>query len=42
VKVNLEVWDDMIHVWQFFVVMMVPEAQKAVEVIAEFIQKHLG
>ncbi|MBW1642533.1 MAG: alpha/beta hydrolase [Deltaproteobacteria bacterium] len=40
VEVNLEVWDDMVHVWQFFV-SMVPEAQKAIEGIAEFIRKHV-
>ncbi|MBW1847282.1 MAG: alpha/beta hydrolase fold domain-containing protein, partial [Deltaproteobacteria bacterium] len=41
VEVNLEVWDDMVHVWQFFV-SMVPEAQKAIEGIAEFVRKHVG
>jgi acetyl esterase/lipase len=41
VEVRLEVWDDMVHVWQFFVA-WVPEAQKAVEGIAEFIRKHVG
>jgi len=39
VEVTLETWEDMVHVWQFFAA-MVPEAQKAVERIAEFIQTH--
>jgi len=41
VDVELEVWDDMIHVWQFFAEML-PEGQQAIDRIGEFIRKHVG
>ncbi len=41
VDVELEVWDDMIHVWQFFAAML-PEGQQAIDRIGEFIRKHAG
>jgi len=41
VDVALEVWDDMIHVWQFFASML-PEGQQAIDRIGEFIRKHAG
>ncbi len=41
VDVALEVWDDMIHVWQFFAGML-PEGQQAIDRIGEFIRKHAG
>jgi len=41
VDVMLEPWDDMIHVWQAFSVML-PEGQQAIDRIAEFIRKHTG
>ncbi|NVM28927.1 MAG: alpha/beta hydrolase [Candidatus Helarchaeota archaeon] len=40
VDVTLEVWDDMIHVFQAFA-NMAPEGQKGIEKIGEFIQKFL-
>jgi acetyl esterase/lipase len=39
VKVTLEPWEDMIHVWQFYAV-RVPEAKKAVEDIGRFVIEH--
>jgi acetyl esterase/lipase len=39
-EVNLEVWDDMVHVWQFFAA-IVPEGRKAVEGISAFIRKRI-
>jgi epsilon-lactone hydrolase len=39
VDVTLDVWDDMIHVWQLFAV-MVPEGQQAIDQIGAFILKH--
>lgn len=41
VDVTLEPWDDMIHVWHFFAVML-PEGQQAIDRIGEFIRKHTG
>jgi phosphinothricin tripeptide acetyl hydrolase len=41
VDVALEVWDDMIHVWQFFAARL-PEGQQAIDRIGEFIRKHTG
>jgi monoterpene epsilon-lactone hydrolase len=41
VEVVLEPWDDMIHVWQLFAAML-PEGQRAIERIGEFIRKHTG
>ncbi len=40
VDVLLDVWEDMIHMFQMFA-FMAPEGQKATEKIGEFIQKHL-
>jgi epsilon-lactone hydrolase len=40
VKVELEIWDGMWHVFQGFA-MIVPEAKKAIINIGEFIKKHL-
>jgi len=39
VKVTLEVWPEMIHVWQLFASFL-PEAQEAIEVIGKFIREH--
>ncbi len=41
VQVTLEPWDDMIHVWQAFAVML-PEGQQAIERIGEFVREHTG
>ncbi len=41
VDVNLQVWDEMIHVFQFFAAML-PEGQQAIDRIGEFIRKHTG
>jgi len=39
VKVTLEVWPEMIHVWQAFASFL-PEAQEAIEVIGKFFRDH--
>lgn len=39
VEVTLEPWDDMIHVWQLFASVL-PEGQKAVDRIGEFVRQH--
>jgi acetyl esterase/lipase len=39
VKVTLESWEDMIHVWQLFAPML-PEGQQAIERIGVFVQQH--
>ena len=39
VKVILEVWPEMIHVWQMFASFL-PEAQEAIEAIGKFIHDH--
>jgi acetyl esterase/lipase len=39
VPVTLDVWDDMIHVWQLFAPML-PEGQQAIERIGMFIREH--
>nr|ACL67845.1 lipolytic enzyme [uncultured bacterium] len=41
VNVNLQVWDEMIHVFQFFAAML-PEGQQAIDRIGEFIREHTG
>jgi acetyl esterase/lipase len=41
VDVNLEPWDDMIHVWQTMAVIL-PEAQQAIDRIGEFVRQHTG
>lgn len=40
VDVTLEEWDEMIHVWHFFAVML-PEGQQAINRIAEFVRQHV-
>ena len=40
VKVTLEPWEDMIHVWQLFASML-PEGQQAIERIGVFVQQHV-
>ncbi|MDH3601626.1 MAG: alpha/beta hydrolase [Candidatus Tectomicrobia bacterium] len=39
VEVALEPWDDMIHVWQLFASVL-PEGQKAIDRIGEFVRQH--
>jgi acetyl esterase/lipase len=39
VKVEVEVWDDMPHVWHHFAPIL-PEARQAIEHIGEYIRKH--
>jgi monoterpene epsilon-lactone hydrolase len=41
VQVELEVWDDMPHVWQHFAPML-PEAQQAIARIGEFVRKSVA
>nr|AIN40937.1 lipolytic enzyme [uncultured bacterium] len=41
VDVNLDVWDDMIHAFQFFAAML-SEGQQAIDRIGEFIREHTG
>jgi monoterpene epsilon-lactone hydrolase len=41
VDVTLDIWDDMIHVWQAFAVML-PEGQQAIDCIGEFVKEHTG
>jgi acetyl esterase/lipase len=41
VDVQLEVWDDMIHVWHAFADLL-PEGEQAVQAIADFLEKRLG
>jgi len=41
VDVNLEVWDEMIHVFQFMAAML-PEGQQSIDRIGEFIREHTG
>jgi epsilon-lactone hydrolase len=38
VEVDLERWEDMIHMWHFFP--SIPEGQQAIERVGEFVQKH--
>ena len=38
---ELEVWDDMIHVWHSFAAML-PEAQQAIDKIGEYILDKTG
>jgi len=39
VKVDLEVWDEMIHVWHLFAPML-PEGQQAIEKAGKFVREH--
>ena len=41
VNTTLEVWPEMIHVWQIFAPIL-PEAREAIERIGKFIRKHLS
>jgi acetyl esterase/lipase len=41
VDVTLEIWDDMIHVWQFMASML-PEGQQAIDRIGGFVREHTG
>jgi acetyl esterase/lipase len=40
VDVTLEVWPDMIHVWQLFAAVL-PEARQAIEHIGAFMRTHV-
>ena len=40
VDVTLEEWDEMIHVWHFFAIML-PEGQQAIDLIAKFVHQHV-
>jgi monoterpene epsilon-lactone hydrolase len=40
-RITLEVWDDMIHVWQAFA-MVLPEGQQAIDRIGAFVRAALG
>ncbi len=39
VKVELEVWDDMVHVWHAFAKIL-PEGQQAIDKIGKFVRQH--
>jgi acetyl esterase/lipase len=39
VKVDLEVWDDMVHVWHMFAKLL-PEGQQAIDKIGKFVLAH--
>jgi acetyl esterase/lipase len=39
VKVDLEVWDDMVHVWQVFAKIL-PEGQQAIDRIGQYVLQH--
>lgn len=39
VKVDLEVWDEMIHVWHVFAKLL-PEGQQAIDRIGQYVQQH--
>ena len=41
VKVQMDVWDDMIHVWHLFAPIL-PEGKQAISQAGEFIKKHTG
>ena len=41
VEVEVEIWDDMPHVWHQFAAVL-PEGQQAIERVGEFIRKHTG
>jgi epsilon-lactone hydrolase len=40
VQADLEVWDDMIHIWQIFAPVL-PEGQQAIERLGDFIREHM-
>jgi acetyl esterase/lipase len=41
VEVEVDVWDDMPHVWHQFAAIL-PEGQQAIERIGDFMRKHTG
>jgi acetyl esterase/lipase len=41
VQVDLEVWDDMPHVWHLFAPIL-PEGQQAIGRIGEFVRKYVA
>lgn len=41
VEVQMEVWDDMIHVWHLFAPIL-PEGRQAIQQAGDFIKKHTG
>ena len=41
VEVEMDVWDDMIHVWHLFAPIL-PEGKQAISQAGEFIKKHTG
>ena len=41
VEVELDVWDDMPHVWHLFAPIL-PEARQAIERLGAFIKQHTG
>lgn len=41
VKVDLEVWDEMIHVWHLFAPVL-PEGQQAIDKIGKFVREHVA
>ena len=41
VEVELDVWEDMPHVWQLYAPIL-PEAQQAIARLGDFLRKHLG
>ena len=40
VKVELDIWEDMIHVWPIFAPIL-PEGQRAIERIGEFVRQQI-
>lgn len=40
VKVELDIWEDMIHVWPIFAPIL-PEGQQAIEQIGEFVRQQI-
>ena len=41
VEVEVDVWDDMPHVWHYYAPIL-PEARQAIQRIGEFMKKHTG
>ncbi len=39
VDATLQIWDGMVHVWQFFGLGVLPEAQEAIDKVGEWVQK---
>jgi monoterpene epsilon-lactone hydrolase len=42
VEATLQTWDGMIHVWQYFGLGVLPEAQEAIEKVGEWVRKLYG